>query len=445
MSFLFALIGFLITIGIIVTVHEGGHCFMAKALGVKVLRFSLGMGKVVWRRQIGETEYCLSLLPLGGYVKLLSEDDPDEKIAEADRPRAYGSQPRWKKALILFAGPAVNFVLAFVLYAAVGAIGTPDFAPVMGTPPAKTQAAAEGVREGDRVIAVDGVEIRGMFDLNFELTNRAGDADIPMTFARGSDIYVRHFSLADVSLDGLAEKSGVRRLGFIPFMRDPLVSAAKPDSPAALAGLKTGDRILAIDGVKMTSVEQVIQAIGAAQGRAMTMELENIASPGDKRTASVTPKLEGNRWLIGINITAMPEMVTVRLGPVDAVAAGWNKVKKITQMQVKGVTQMATGEASTKNLSGPIAIADMAGSAVKNGVVPFLEYLALISVAIGFMNLLPIPALDGGQLLIVGLEAVRRKDFSARAKENIGRAGIFLILLIFVFAMNNDITRLLAG
>ena len=445
MSFLFALIGFLITIGIIVTVHEGGHCFMAKALGVKVLRFSLGMGKVVWRRQIGETEYCLSLLPLGGYVKLLSEDDPDEKIAEADRPRAYGSQPRWKKALILFAGPAVNFVLAFVLYAAVGAIGTPDFAPVMGTPPAKTQAAAEGVREGDRVIKVDGVEIRGMFDLNFELTNRVGDADIPMTFARGSDIYVRHFSLADVSLDDLAEKSGVRRLGFIPFMRDPMVSAAKPDSPAALAGLKTGDRILAIDGVKMTSVEQVIQAIGAAQGRAMTMVLENIASPGDKRTASVTPTLEGNRWLIGINITAMPEMVTVRLGPVDAVAAGWNKVKKITQMQVKGVTQMATGEASTKNLSGPIAIADMAGSAVKNGVVPFLEYLALISVAIGFMNLLPIPALDGGQLLIVGLEAIRRKDFSARAKENIGRAGIFLILLIFVFAMNNDITRLLAG
>lgn len=445
MSFLFALIGFLITIGIIVTVHEGGHCFMAKALGVKVLRFSLGMGKVVWRRQIGETEYCLSLLPLGGYVKLLSEDDPDEKIAEADRPRAYGSQPRWKKALILFAGPAVNFVLAFVLYAAVGAIGTPDFAPVMGTPPAKTQAAAEGVREGDRVIKVGGVEIRGMFDLNFELTNRAGDADIPMTFARGGDIYVRHFSLADVSLDDLAEKSGVRRLGFIPFMRDPMVSAAKPDSPAALAGLKTGDRILAIDGVKMTSVEQVIQAIGAAQGRAMTMVLENIASPGDKRTASVTPTLEGNRWLIGINITAMPEMVTVRLGPVDAVAAGWNKVKKITQMQVKGVTQMATGEASTKNLSGPIAIADMAGSAVKNGVVPFLEYLALISVAIGFMNLLPIPALDGGQLLIVGLEAIRRKDFSARAKENIGRAGIFLILLIFVFAMNNDITRLLAG
>ena len=175
------------------------------------------------------------------------------------------------------------------------------------------------------------------------------------------------------------------------------------------------------------------------------MAVENLREPGVRRNVTVTPRLEGERWLIGINLTSMPETVIVRLGPIDAVAAGWNKVRKITGLQAKGVAQMATGEASTKNLSGPIAIADMAGSAFRGGVVPFLEYLALISVAIGFMNLLPIPALDGGQLTVLALEALRGRDFSERTRENIGRAGIFLILLLFIFVLNNDITRLIGS
>ena len=445
MTVLFALIGFLITIGVIVSVHEGGHCFMAKLLGVRVIRYSLGMGKVIWRRNVGDTEYCLSILPLGGYVRLFNEGDSDVKVSEADLPRAYNRQPRWKRALILFAGPAVNFVLAFVLYAAVGAVGTPDFAPVMGTPPAQTQAAQEGVREGDRILTVDGVKIRGMFDLGFELLNRAGDADIPVVFSRGEETYVRHFSLAELTIDDLAEKSGVRYLGLVPFMRDPTVGRVMPDSPAAAAGLLTGDRILSVDGTPMTSVGQVVRTIGAAGGRALAMSVENLREPGVRRDVTVTPRLEGERWLIGINLTAMPETVIVRLGPIDAVLAGWNKVKKITGLQVKGVTQMATGEASTKNLSGPIAIADMAGNAFRGGVVPFLEYLALISVAIGFMNLLPIPALDSGQLTVLGLEALRGRDFSERTRANIGRAGFVLIMLLFVVVMNNDITRLIGS
>ena len=445
MTVLFALIGFLITIGVIVTVHEGGHCIMAKLLGVKVIRYSLGMGRVIWRRSIGETEYCLSLLPLGGYVRLFNEGDPDVTPTEADLPRAYNRQPKWKRALILFAGPAVNFVLAFVLYAVIGAVGTPDFAPVTGTPPAQTQAAEEGVREGDRIMTVDGVAIRGFSDLGFEFLNRAGDADIPVVFSRDGGTYVRHFSLAGLTIDHVAETSAMRHLGLVPFMRDPTVGRVMPESPAAAAGLQPGDRIFSVDGVPMTSVGQVVRTIGDARGRALSMAVENLRELGVRRNVTVTPRLEGERWLIGINLTSMPETVIVRLGPIDAVAAGWNKVRKITGLQAKGVAQMATGEASTKNLSGPIAIADMAGSAFRGGVVPFLEYLALISVAIGFMNLLPIPALDGGQLTVLALEALRGRDFSERTRENIGRAGIFLILLLFIFVMNNDITRLIGS
>ncbi len=441
MSALLALIGFLITIAVVVTVHEGGHCFMAKLLGVKVLRFSIGMGKVIWSKQKGETQYCISMLPLGGYVSMLDEEDPEQTLTPEDRACAYSSQPRWKKALILFAGPAVNFVLAFVLFAAVGAIGTPDLAPVMGTPPAKSQAAAEGIREGDRLLRVDGVRIEGLSDLSLELTNKTGEGKVAMTFLRDGEEFTRHFSMAGMTLDDLAAQPAAFRLGLYPFMRDPMIRGVLPSTPAEKAGVRAGDRVLTVNGAAVTSVQETIDKIGASTGD-VVLSVENIEARGEIRTIVMTPEEKDGRRLIGVTITAMPEFVTVRLSPLNAVLAGWNKVKKITVMQVKGVQQMATGEASTKNLSGPLAIADMAGSAVQSGVVPFLEYLALISVAIGFMNLLPVPALDGGQLTVLALEALRGRDFSARTRMNITRTGFFLMLLLFVVVMNNDVTRL---
>ena len=441
MSFLLPLIGFILTIAVVVTIHEGGHCLMAKLMGVKVLRFSLGMGPVVWRRQIGETEYCLSLLPLGGYVKMLGENDPDAPVAPEDRHRTYEAVERWRRGLIIFAGPAINFVLAFVLYAAIGAIGTPDLATVMGNPPAKTQAAAADIREGDRLVEIDGERVNGMLEVSLVLMNKAGDPDIRMMFVREGTPLIRHFSLQDETMDSLTEKPAFATLGLLPHMKDPMVSATVPESPAAKAGLLAGDRILAVNGVAMTSVSQVIEAIQASPAGAELL-VSSIKSPNEERRVTVIPDMKDGRPVIGVSIAPIPEFVNVRLSPVDAVAAGYRKVERITMLQIKGVGQMATGEASTKNLSGPIAIADMAGSAVKSGVVPFLEFIALISVAIGFMNLLPIPMLDGGQLVVLALEGLRRKDFSARTRENIMKTGMFLLLLIFIFAMNNDLTRL---
>lgn len=444
MTFLLGLVGFLLTIGIIVIIHESGHFLTAKFFNIKVTRFSFGMGPVLWRRKRGETEYCLSAFPLGGYVQMAEETDPN--LAESDRSRLYSRQARWKRGLVLFAGPATNFILAFVLYVMIGAIGTPDFASVVGTPPAKTQAAAEGVRQGDRVLAVDGVPVVGMTDLNVELLSHSGNVDIPLKFSRDGEVFVRHFSLEDMNVDDMGRELPIVRLGLVPMLRDPVVAKAFKDSPAKKAGLKTGDRILAVNGRKVGTVGEAVDAIRATPRDAnVRMTLAYIETPEAVREVEIVPVTSDGRTVVGIQIAALPEMVVVRLSPLDAVASGWRKVKSITQLQAKGMSQMATGEASTKNITGPIGIADMAGSAVRSGFVPFLDYLALISIAIGFMNLLPVPMLDGGQLVVLGLEGLRRRDFSAKTREWIGKAGIFLMLLLFVFAMNNDLTRVLEG
>ena len=381
MSFLLGLAGFLLTIGIIVIVHEGGHFFTAKFFNIKVTRFSFGMGPVLWRRRKGETEYCFSALPLGGYVRMADEADAD--LTEEDRSRLYTRQARWKRGLVLFAGPATNFILAFFLYVMVGAIGMPDFAAVMGTPPAGTQAASENVRQGDRVLSVNGAPVLGITDMNVELFGLAGSADIPVRFVNGAGV---------------------------------------------------------------SSVQEAVEAIGATPtGSPVRLTLSNIRTPETERVVEIMPVLSEGRTVVGIRIRALPEMVVVRLSPVDAVAAGWRKVKSITTLQARGMSQMATGEASTKNLTGPIGIADMAGDAVRGGFVPFLEYLALISIAIGFMNLIPVPVLDGGQLVVLGLEGLRGRDFSERTKNWIGKAGFGLMLVVFAFAMNNDLTRLFEG
>ena len=427
MSFLLGLAGFLLTIGIIVIVHEGGHFFTAKFFNIKVTRFSFGMGPVLWRRRKGETEYCFSALPLGGYVRMADEADAD--LTEEDRSRLYTRQARWKRGLVLFAGPATNFVLAFFLYVMVGAIGTPDFAAVMGTPPAGTQAASENVRQGDRVLSVNGAPVLGITDMNVELFGLSGSADIPVRFSRGDETFVRHFSLAGVSLDDMSGRPPVIHLG-----------------PAEKAGLASGDRILAVNGAGVSSVQEAVEAIGATPaGSPVRLTLSNIRTSETERVVEIMPVTSEGRTVVGIRIRALPEMVVVRLSPVDAVAAGWRKVKSITTLQARGVSQMATGEASTKNLTGPIGIADMAGDAVRGGFVPFLEYLALISIAIGFMNLISVPVLDGGQLVVLGLEGLRGRDFSERTKNWIGKAGFGLMLVVFAFAMNNDLTRLFEG
>lgn len=261
MTFLLGLVGFLLTIGIIVIVHEGGHFFTAKFFNIKVTRFSFGMGPVLWRKRRGETEYCLSALPLGGYVQMAEETDGDLK--EEDRARLYSRQARWKRALVLFAGPATNLRARLLPLRDGGRDRHADFAAVMGTPPAKTQAADEGIRQGDRVLEVDHVPVLGITDMNVELLGLAGSADIPIKFEREGETFVRHFSLAGVNVDDMGRELPITQLGLVPWLKDPVIAKALKDSPAEKAGLKTGDWILAVNGMRVGAVNEAVEAIRA--------------------------------------------------------------------------------------------------------------------------------------------------------------------------------------
>ncbi|MFU0841298.1 MAG: Zinc metalloprotease [Burkholderia sp.] len=440
MTLIFALLGFTIVLGTLVVIHEGGHCFTAKLLGIRVERFSLGFGPVLWRRVIRGTEYCVSALPLGGYVKMLNESD--EGIRPEDLPYSYERAPRWKRALVLFMGPAVNFIFAFVLYAAVGLIGVPDIAPILGTPPAQTQAAAEGVRAGDRILSVEGAAIRGLTDLNLELIARAGEEDVKAEFSRGGETYVRHFSLAGESLDDVSKKPPMLTLGLVPEFTGVSIVNVMPGSPAKAAGIEPGSLLLAVDGRKAATPADAVKLLKAAKGGEVTLLVKSAADP-EAGAREVRAALKDGK--LGVALAPGFHMIKVRLGPVESVTTALNRVRAMTALQAKGIGQMATGEASTKNLSGPVAIAQAAGSAVQSGLVPFLEFTALISLALGFMNLLPIPVLDGGQLCVLACEGALRRDFSEKTRENIGKVGLILLLAVFALAMTNDFSRLLGG
>lgn len=444
MTFLLALIGFILTIGVVVTVHEGGHFLVAKALGVKVLRFSIGMGPVVWRRQVGETEYCLSLLPVGGYVMPLDEDSAEAPIPPEDLPRALNRQPRYKRALIVFAGPAVNFIFAFLCFALVGAIGTRDFAPVLGNPLPDTPALHAGIQAGDRVLAVGREKVHGYTDIDAALVDSIGEDHVPVLIDRAGRTQRFSFSLADLKLDDVATKPASVHLGLRPEDKNPLVAKVVKDWPGEAAGLKVGERILAVNGQPVDTVTQAIAAIARSGGEPVRLTLLPFKAAAQEapRTVTVTPRQgDDGRWRVGIHVAFMPDFVTVRLGPLASIKAGFTKVRQLISLQFKGVTQMATGRASSKNLGGPIMIADLAGSAVKSGVVPFIEFLAFISVALGFMNLLPIPVLDGGHLFIMGLETLRGRDFTVKTRQRIAQLGMVLILVLTIFVVNNDLSR----
>lgn len=465
MGVLLSVFGFLITICVIVLIHEGGHYLAAKWLGFAVKRFSIGMGKVLWRFRRWDTEFAVSLLPIGGYV-MFEEDEAG--LSEAQRRRLFERGPRWKRAIVIAAGPLMNFVLAVALYAAAGAIGVEDIAPYVAAKPG-TQAEAQGVAPMDRVIAVEGERIEGISDFNLALIERAGEPAVTITLARAGtaaaetgakidlaqpgdradEIYSRSFDLSGLKLDDVADQKGFAfpSLGFLLTGRGIVVADVVADGPAARAGLKRHDFILEVDGERAT-MANFSAKIRASAGLPLELLVRGEAC---ERRIVVTPEAvqdEKTGETIGrANLRYGPsiELVAVRHGPVDSLKLAFDKVARLTAFQFSTVSGMAKGEVSAENLSGPVGIADMAGNAVAAGISAFLEYIALISVAIGFMNLIPIPALDGGQLVILGVEGAIRRDLTKRVKEMLGAASFALLMLLAVYVTMNDVARLSGG
>ncbi len=454
MGLLTAALAFLVAIGTLVTIHELGHYWAARLCDVKILRFSIGFGRTLWLKRVGpdQTEWVVAALPLGGFVKMA--DERDESVPAEDSARAFNNKTIWQRMFIIAAGPLANFALAAIFYWIVFVAGQPGAIPYVAQPVAGTVAATAGFVEYDRIVSIDGDEIRTWADARMALLDRAsarGVADIEVE-TRSGKRQLRSLSLVSVETPDL-DKDFASKLGLVAYRLNvaPVMQAITPNGPAALAGLKVGDKIVTVNGQKISRWNELVDVIVKNPARPVKLAVE---SRGEVFDATVTPDSITERGQTFGRIGVSPKIdraasealiVNVRYGALESVPKAVVKVWEMSAFSVKMLWRMITGNISWKNLSGPITIADYAGQSALLGPIYYLLYLALISVSIGVLNLLPIPVLDGGQLLYHIVELIKGSPVSEKAMEFGQRVGLALLLGLTAFAFYNDIHRLVSG
>ncbi|TSE20492.1 Regulator of sigma-E protease RseP [Tepidimonas alkaliphilus] len=449
-------LSFLVAIGILIAVHEWGHYRMAVACGVPVMRFSIGFGRPLlrWRNRAG-TEFVIAALPLGGYVRML---DGREGPVEPERRRlAFDAQPLRKRAAIVAAGPAANLLLAVLLYAFVGWWGVTQPLPILGTPQAGSLAEQAGLRAGERVLAVQRGEdaapqpVRSFEALHWALIQAALQGrDLTLLLGEPHEAVPRRVTLPLAALQAReADAALLQRIGLVAPWSPPVVGTVQPDGAAAAAGLREGDRVLAVDGRDVGDAAQLrawIRAAVDAEGRAST-QLWQVERDGRLLELAVTPRPEpqGSQWVgrVGAMIGGTPATTLVQLGPLEALAQGAQRTWEVATLTLRMLGRMAIGEASLSNLSGPLTMADYAGKSAALGWIAFVSYLALISVSLGVLNLLPLPVLDGGHLMYYLWEAVVGRPLSEIWMERLQRAGLGVLAALMTLAIANDLMRLL--
>lgn len=447
----YTLFYFLIALLVLITFHEYGHFWVARRLGVKVLRFSIGFGTALWRRQRDpdSTEFVVAAIPLGGYVKMV--DEREGEVAPADLPFAFNRQPVWKRGLIVGAGPVFNFLLAVLLYWAVFMLGESGLKPLLGPVAADSLSGRAGFQEGDEILSVGGdttptwglaltslIE-KSLVDENVVLAVRRGDGgekSITLTIPR---------DLAEKP-DKLREK-----LGFQPWQPDvpPVIGRVEPGSAAEKAGLRPKDHLISMDGQMLEHWQQWVDYVRSKPAAAIELVLER---DGVRTRAEVTPAaVDGPGGKVG-RIGAAAEVpenlfesmtVTYRLPPLPALSAAWKRTVDYSSLTLRIIGRMVVGQASVDNLSGPISIAQYAGQSAKLGLVQFFGFLASVSIGLAVLNMLPIPVLDGGHLLFYLIEAVKGRPLSDATQAMFQQAGMFVLLLLIALAFYLDIERLL--
>ncbi|MBL0143121.1 MAG: RIP metalloprotease RseP [Betaproteobacteria bacterium] len=446
---------FLVTVGLLVIVHEWGHYIVARLAGVKILRFSVGFGRPLWIGRSGadRTEWVIAAFPLGGFVKML--DSREEAVAPAERSRAFDLQPVGKRIAIVLAGPAANFIAAFFLYWALYVTGLPGVKPVVGDPPRATAAAAAGLANGDTIRAIGGEPVATWSDVRWLLLKeavRGGDVALEFESEGGSRV-TRSLDLSSLDKEDL-DRDFMQKLGLKAFSpRVPaILGRVMAGGAGERAGLRDGDRILSIDGDPVATWGQFTARVRASAGRKLALEVERGA--GRVAIAAVPEGVGEGESRIGLlKVEPGPEVrrewermtTTVRHDPLAAIPKAVHRVWDLAIFSLKMLGKMLLGEVSWKNLSGPITIADYAGQSAQMGWVSFAGFLALVSVSLGVLNLLPIPLLDGGHLVYYSAEIVKGSPVSERTMEIGQRVGLAILAGLTFFAFYNDINRLLTG
>ena len=443
---------FIIAIALLIAVHEYGHFITARRLGIKVEKFSIGFGPalVSWRSSDGEVEYVIAAIPLGGFVKMLGENPAEQddaakaQLSAADRARAFDAQPVWKRAAVAVAGPLFNFLFAIVAYTLIAWIGQQVYPPLVGYVAAKSVAAQAGVMANDRIVRLGDEEIHSWHELEMGLKNRVGSATL-VTVERGGSRLQLPLTIPGGDKDALLVDVASDRLG-IGLAVEVTISGVMAGQPAAAAGVRPGDRVVAANGHPVRSVGDLVDAIHHSAGKPVTLTLRRAKAA--TRTVEVQPTAgKDGVWRIGVQLSVAPKVATeqYRMGVMAGIGYGLGQTWSVTVLTWQVLTKMVSAAISPNNLGGPIAIAKMAGKSAELGLVPFLAFLALISVNLGVLNLLPVPVLDGGHLAYLALEKLRGKPLSPAMMEKTQTVGAVLIAALMLFAFYNDIARWLRG
>jgi regulator of sigma E protease len=452
MKILIFVAAFLVAIGILVAVHEFGHYWVAKKLGFKVLRFSIGFGKPLLKRaghDRDRTEYCISAIPLGGYVKLLDEREGD--VPEDELHRSFTRRPVAHRVAVLLAGPAMNLLFAAVLYAILAMAGTEVVKPVVGQVHLDSPAQAAGIQKGDEIVRVGDYQVGDTEELQIDLL-RAVSArpTIPIEVRRGGEAIALTLQVTGDTRELTEPGKLLPGLGLdlAAWHAETTVQSAPEGSAGQRAGLRAGDKLLDVNGQPVSNSSDFIAAVSGAPNRTLSIDIER---KGERLTIPTpVPRVVRDGHAIGYLGIALaegqrswpPGLVEMqRSGPIEALGVGVRKTWEMSSLTVQMLWRIVTGDVSAKNISGPISIAEFAGISAYLGVGAFLSFLAIISVSLGVLNLVPVPLLDGGQVVYQLVEAVKGSPLSERAQNFGQQVGIALLVVLMSLAFYNDISR----